>query len=57
MFGIQVITIINNGRQFTNPKFKGLCKRHNIGTKPTSIAHPQANGEAIKEKSAQSKSS
>ena len=45
-FGLPRTLITDNGRQFTGAKFVKFCEDLNISHNFTSVAHPQANGEA-----------
>ena len=45
-YGIPRILVTDNGRQFDNEDFKEYCGDNNIELRFTSVAHPQANGQA-----------
>ena len=45
-FGLPRTLITDNGRQFTGAGFAEFCEDLNISHNFTSVAHPQANGEA-----------
>ena len=45
-FGLPRTLITDNGRQFAGAKFVEFCEDLNISHNFTSVAHPQANGEA-----------
>ena len=45
-FGLSRTLITDNGRQFVGAKFAEFCEDLNIFHNFTSVAHPQANGEA-----------
>ncbi len=38
--------VTDNGAQFNNPEFVGYCNDYSIELRFTSVAHPQANGQA-----------
>ncbi|XP_074346285.1 uncharacterized protein LOC141685060 [Apium graveolens] len=44
--GIPGILVTNNGTQFNNEEFRKYCEENEIGLRFTSVAHPQANGQA-----------
>nr|GFB21364.1 hypothetical protein [Tanacetum cinerariifolium] len=43
-FGLPRIIVTDNGTQFVNDPFKGLCEGLNINQMNTAMAYPQANG-------------
>ncbi|XP_074355797.1 uncharacterized protein LOC141695452 [Apium graveolens] len=45
-YGIPRILVTNNGKQFDNTEFKEYCDDNSIELRFTSVAHPQANGQA-----------
>lgn len=45
-YGIPRILVTDNGTQFNNEEFKEYCDDHEIKLRFTSVAHPQANGQA-----------
>jgi Integrase core domain/Integrase zinc binding domain len=45
-YGIPRVLVTDNGLQFNNAEFKGYCEENNIQLRFTSVAHPQANGQA-----------
>ena len=45
-YGLPRILVTDNGRQFNNKEFKEYCEGYNIDLRFTSVAHPQANGQA-----------
>ena len=45
-YGLPRILVTDNGRQFNNKEFKEYCEGCNIDLRFTSVAHPQANGQA-----------
>lgn len=44
-FGVPIIIITDNGRQFDNPTFRKFYSNLNITHRCSSLAHPQANGQ------------
>ena len=46
IYGIPRVLVTDNGRQFNNEDFKEYCDDNNIELRFTSVAHPQANGQA-----------
>ena len=44
-FGIPQAIVTDNGKQFDNPRFRGLCQSLGIKNFFSSPAHPQANGQ------------
>ncbi|KAL8134606.1 hypothetical protein AgCh_009579 [Apium graveolens] len=44
--GIPRILVTDNGTQFNNEEFKKYCEENKIELRFTSVAHPQANGQA-----------
>ena len=44
-FDLPHTIITNNGRQFDNQNFKKFYVKFHITHKPTSVSHPQSNGE------------
>lgn len=44
-FGIPLTLMIENGKQFDNPKFWSLCANLGIKNAFSSLVHPQANGQ------------
>ena len=45
-YGIPRVLVTDNGAQFNNPEFVGYCNDYSIELRFTSVAHPQANGQA-----------
>jgi len=45
-YGLPKVIITDNGRQFSGAKLRKFCEDHMIQQRFTSVAHPQANGEA-----------
>ncbi|KAL8091611.1 hypothetical protein AgCh_034024 [Apium graveolens] len=45
-YGIPRILVTDNGTQFNNEEFKKYCEENEIELRFTSVAHPQANGQA-----------
>ena len=45
-FGLPLVIITNNGKQFDNRKFKKFLAELHIKHRLTLVAHPQSNGEA-----------
>ncbi|XP_074342641.1 uncharacterized protein LOC141680267 [Apium graveolens] len=45
-YGIPCILVTDNGKQFDNAEFREYCDDNNIKLHFTSVAHPQANGQA-----------
>ncbi|XP_063942737.1 uncharacterized protein LOC135150384 [Daucus carota subsp. sativus] len=45
-YGIPRVLVTDNGAQFNNPEFVGYCNDYIIELRFTSVAHPQANGQA-----------
>ena len=45
-FGVPQVLVSNNGRQFNNALFKDFCEHFGIQNHYSSLAHPQANGQA-----------
>nr|XP_017227761.1 PREDICTED: uncharacterized protein LOC108203368 [Daucus carota subsp. sativus] len=45
-YGIPRIMVTDNGTQFNNAEFKNYCEDYSIELRFTSVAHPQANGQA-----------
>lgn len=45
-YGIPRILVTDNGTQFNNADFKKYCEDNAIDLRFTSVAHPQANGQA-----------
>ncbi|KAK1364100.1 hypothetical protein POM88_039661 [Heracleum sosnowskyi] len=45
-YGIPRILVTDNGTQFNNDEFKKYCDENDIKLRFTSVAHPQANGQA-----------
>lgn len=45
-FGVPRAIVLDNAKQFTDDPFKSWCAEMNIQQKCTSVAHPQANGQA-----------
>ena len=45
-YGLPRIIVTDNGRQFNNEDFKKYCGEKDIDLRFTSVAHPQANGQA-----------
>ena len=45
-YGIPRVLVTDNGTQFNNKEFKDYCEDNDINLRFTSVAHPQANGQA-----------
>ncbi|XP_074346226.1 uncharacterized protein LOC141684996 [Apium graveolens] len=45
-YGIPRILVTDNGTQFNNEEFRKYCEENEIEPRFTSVAHPQANGQA-----------
>ena len=45
-FGVPQVLVSDNGRQFNNALFKDFCEHFGIQNHYSSLAHPQANGQA-----------
>ena len=45
-YGLPRILVTNNEKQFDNKEFRKYCEDNDIELRFTSIAHPQANGQA-----------
>ena len=45
-YGIPRILVTDNGTQFNNEEFRTYCAEYDIDLRFTSVAHPQANGQA-----------
>ena len=45
-FGVPQVLVSDNGRQFDNALFKDFCEHFGIQNHYSSLAHPQANGQA-----------
>ncbi|XP_074324221.1 uncharacterized protein LOC141661135 [Apium graveolens] len=45
-YGIFRILVIDNGTRFNNEEFRKYCEENEIELRFTSVAHPQANGQA-----------
>nr|XP_017233202.1 PREDICTED: uncharacterized protein LOC108207252 [Daucus carota subsp. sativus]XP_017233203.1 PREDICTED: uncharacterized protein LOC108207253 [Daucus carota subsp. sativus] len=45
-YGIPRVTVTDNETQFNNAEFKSYCEDYSIELRFTSVAHPQANGQA-----------
>ena len=45
-YGIPQVLVTDNGTQFNNDEFQGYCRDYDIKLRFTSVAHPQANGQA-----------
>ena len=54
-FGVPHVIILDNGKQFDNPKFRKFCQGLEVNNHYTSPRHPQANGQTEMTKKACSK--
>ena len=45
-YGIPRVLVTDNGTQFNNEEFRSYCQENEIELRFTSVAHPQANGQA-----------
>jgi ribonuclease HI/transposase InsO family protein len=45
-YGIPRVLVTDNGLQFNNKEFRDYCEENGINLRFTSVAHPQANGQA-----------
>ena len=45
-FGIPLVLVSDNGRQFNTPVIKPFCSSYEISNHCSSLKHPQANGQA-----------
>ncbi|XP_063938001.1 uncharacterized protein LOC135147894 [Daucus carota subsp. sativus] len=45
-YGIPRVMVTDNGTQFNNAEFRSYCEDYSIELRFTSVAHPQANGQA-----------
>ena len=45
-YGIPRVLVTDNGTQFNNEEFRSYCDKNDIDLRFTSVAHPQANGQA-----------